>query len=272
MEDILVPLYLHHRYQIEAASKVVGGLHYTYALRGDGQVPMTRVPAAAQERALDALMRTLDPVELKVPTAVLEMIPPRPPGMSGGNELFAKWTGSAFDAVSPAAAAADATLTFLLNEDRVTRLVEQPMLDDDLPSFQDVLDRMWRELFEYDAPDAYAAEINRTVRALYAGHLMRLAGSAGMPQVRATAHTELERIAERLEDRFEGDDEGRAMDRYLAAEIERFVERPMEPQAWPGSPNMPPGSPIGMPGMTWLEADAMGVWEVQSQDLSCRWR
>ncbi len=37
LNEVLVPVYFHHRYQLEAAAKVVGGLQYTYALRGDGQ-------------------------------------------------------------------------------------------------------------------------------------------------------------------------------------------------------------------------------------------
>ncbi|HKP75186.1 MAG TPA: zinc-dependent metalloprotease, partial [Longimicrobiaceae bacterium] len=35
MEEALVPLYLHHRYQAEAATKLIGGQSYAYALRGD---------------------------------------------------------------------------------------------------------------------------------------------------------------------------------------------------------------------------------------------
>ena len=38
LEDVLVPAYLFHRYQLEAVTKMVGGMYYTYALRGDGQV------------------------------------------------------------------------------------------------------------------------------------------------------------------------------------------------------------------------------------------
>jgi hypothetical protein len=37
LADTLVPLYLFHRYQTEAAIKVIGGLDYRYNLRGDGQ-------------------------------------------------------------------------------------------------------------------------------------------------------------------------------------------------------------------------------------------
>src|ERR1700719_3251750 len=37
IEDVLAPIYLLHRFQVEAASKVLGGMDYTFALRGDGQ-------------------------------------------------------------------------------------------------------------------------------------------------------------------------------------------------------------------------------------------
>jgi hypothetical protein len=38
LEDALVPVYFYHRYQVEAVTKCIGGMYYTYALRNDGQV------------------------------------------------------------------------------------------------------------------------------------------------------------------------------------------------------------------------------------------
>ena len=46
LEEVLAPVYLFHRYQVEAAAKIVGGLNYTYAVRGDGQPIAEIVPAA----------------------------------------------------------------------------------------------------------------------------------------------------------------------------------------------------------------------------------
>ena len=69
LEDVLVPVYLLHRYQAEAASKVVGGLNYSYALRGDGQKITEHIPGAEQRRALDALLRTIKPETLTMPRA-----------------------------------------------------------------------------------------------------------------------------------------------------------------------------------------------------------
>lgn len=260
MEEVLVPLYLHHRYQAEATTKIVGGLYYTYALRGDGQEPLRRVPAAEQNRALEALLRTLDPEELKMPQAVLETLPPRPPGMGGGNELFRKWTSPVFDAVSPAASAADATLSFLLNSSRAARLVEQSALDDGMPSLSDVLGRLSSEIMEYSGGDAYAREINRVIQQSYVTELMSLASSAPMPQVRAEASFELDRLQDILEDRTSGERTQQAMDFALASDIERFLDRPYEAGSSPGAVAMPAGSPIGMSAVQWLEPFAGGVW------------
>ena len=47
LEDTLVPLYLLHRYQTEAASKWIGGLNYTYAARGDGEIVTEPIPRPA---------------------------------------------------------------------------------------------------------------------------------------------------------------------------------------------------------------------------------
>jgi len=57
LEDTLVPLYLLHRYQTEAAIKEIGGLDYRYQLRGDGQMNPTIVSPSDQKKALKAVLR-----------------------------------------------------------------------------------------------------------------------------------------------------------------------------------------------------------------------
>ena len=61
IEEALVLLYMHHRYQIESMATAIGGVAYTDATRGSGLNPMWRVVADQQNRALDAPMRTLSP-------------------------------------------------------------------------------------------------------------------------------------------------------------------------------------------------------------------
>jgi Met-zincin/Domain of unknown function (DUF5117) len=124
LEDVLVPVYLYHRYQIEAVTKLVGGLNYTYALRGDGQLITKALSKEEQLKALSAIMDCIDPKFLLLPDDIVKLIPPRPTGYNFTRELFKKRTGLAFDAISPAETAADLPLSFLFNTERINRMVQ----------------------------------------------------------------------------------------------------------------------------------------------------
>jgi hypothetical protein len=266
LEEVLVPLYLHHRYQTEATTKVVAGLYYTYALRGDGQNPQRSVPPEEQWAAVDALLRTLDPAQLTLPRSVLQLIPPRPFRYPAHQELFDRNTGVVFDAVSPAAAAADLTLSFLLHPERAARMVQQKALDPSLPGLDDVLDRVVENVFGLRFGDPYEAEVNRTVESVLVDRIILLAGQAPMPQVRALAAQALEAL--HLQITQGGGNTDRATAAHydlLCRDIRRFLDRPHEPLAPPSAPEAPPGSPIGEPGMDWLSrwwmgGPSAGVW------------
>lgn len=122
LEDALVPVYLYHRYQVEAAIKLIGGMDYRYALRGDGQIVTQPLTRQEQLSALQAVLTTLDPSALTLPDRIIKLIPPRPAGYGNSRELFKKRTGMAFDALSPAETAADLPLSFLFNSERLNRL------------------------------------------------------------------------------------------------------------------------------------------------------
>ena len=113
LEDVLVPVYFYHRYQVEAVTKVVGGLNYTYALRGDGQESTTPILKKEQVKAMNLILDCLDPKFLSLPQKIVDLIPPRPAGYIESRELFNKRTGLPFDALSPAETAADLPLSFL---------------------------------------------------------------------------------------------------------------------------------------------------------------
>lgn len=125
LEDVLVPVYFYHRYQIEAVTKLIGGQNYSYTLKGDGQVLTTTVPKKVQEQALQAILSCLQPTFLELPDNVSKLIPPRPAGYEYSRELFKKRTGLVFDLLAPAETAADLPLSFLFNSERVSRMVQQ---------------------------------------------------------------------------------------------------------------------------------------------------
>ena len=124
LEDVLVPVYLFHRYQLEAATKTVGGMYYTYTLRGDGRIATQPVSKQDQLNALNAIIDCIDPKVLVLPDKIVKIIPPRPSGYRPSQELFRKRTGLAFDALSPAETAADFPLSFLFNPQRLNRMVQ----------------------------------------------------------------------------------------------------------------------------------------------------
>ncbi|HWZ98983.1 MAG TPA: zinc-dependent metalloprotease [Candidatus Dormibacteraeota bacterium] len=188
IEDALVPIYMLHRYQVEAASKLVGGMDYVFALRGDGQVPTKIVSPKEQRRALAAVLATLKPEALALPEPLLKMIPPRPPDYERGREHFKIRTSPAFDALAPAEAAAQHTLQFLFNPERTARLVEFHARDAANPGLDEVLDTILATTWKESHGAGYEAEVARVVDNVVLEDLLELAANTDCSkQVRAIA-------------------------------------------------------------------------------------
>ena len=195
LEDVLVPVYLLHRYQVEVASKLVGGMDYTFALRGDGQTPTQIVAPAEQRRALAAVLATLKPEVLALPEPLLKMIPPRPPNYERGREHFKIRTSPAFDALAPAEAAAQHTLQFLFNAERATRLVEFHARNAENPGLEEVIEAILAATWKAPHGSGYSAEIARAIDSVVLYDLMALsANERASDQVRAVAALKLEEL------------------------------------------------------------------------------
>jgi hypothetical protein len=122
LEDVLVPVYLFHRYQVEAVTKEIGGMYYSYALRDDGQMVTKSVSKEDQSAALNAVIECIGPKFLALPESITGLIPPRPAGYDYTRELFNRRTGLAFDPLAAAETAADLPLSFLFNTARLNRM------------------------------------------------------------------------------------------------------------------------------------------------------
>jgi Met-zincin/Domain of unknown function (DUF5117) len=247
LEDVLVPLYLLHRYQVEAASKLVGGMDYTFALRGDGQTPTQIVAPAEQRRALAAVLATLKPDVLALPEPLLKMIPPRPPDYERGREHFKIHTSPAFDALAPAEAAAQHTLQFLFNPERAARLVEFHARNAENPGLEEVLDAVLAGTWKSPHGPAYPAEIARTVDRVALYDLLALsANERASDQVRAIATLKLEELRTWLTTAQSSakDVEERAHFFLAASQIEQFQKDPKQIGVTPPA-ELPDGPPIG---------------------------
>lgn len=254
LEEVLVPVYLFHRYQTQAAAKWLGGVDYRAAVRGDNQKIVEVVPAAAQRRALALVLDTISPQALALPARILKLIPPRS-GVSGG-EVFPRYTASTFDPLAAAETAANLTVALILNPARAARLIANRALDPAAPTLAEAIDALLARTWKSDPPgDAYLAEIHRVVDDSVLYHLMRLA-SEGTVEVRATAVLKLEQLRAYLGNKAAADEAQQAHLRFGAMQIERYLSDPSK-FVFPPAATAPPGAPIGLGEMPlpWL------VWD-----------
>ena len=201
LEEVLVPMYMFHRYQVESAAKVVAGQTYTNALRGDGQPVVSTVPVQEQKRALDALLATIDPTFLALPKPILALIPPRPFRYDPNfREVFKRRTGITFDPMAAPEAAAGMTLQMLFNGERVSRLVMQSALDPAQLSLEEMLDQsLAATWYKAEPTDGYQAEVKRLTDKLLLQKLIDLANNQEITsQARAVAGFKLNQLKNKL--------------------------------------------------------------------------
>ncbi len=248
MQEVLIPVYLHHRYQLDAAAKVIGGLEYSYAIRGDGQVSARFIDPARQHRALEVILSILEPETLDLPESLLQRLLPRPFGYEMHRELFRGRTGPAFDSLGVAATAADMVLDALLQPERAARLVDFHRRDPRQPGLAMILDLLIEKAFA--GPDPLSprhAALVRVVQERVVARLIALAaGITATHEVRAGLEASLPVIADRLRTSPGESAIDRAHRALLGADIARHQTRQREEaRPAPRAPDAPPGSPIG---------------------------
>lgn len=247
LEELLVPVYLLHRYQVEAAAKVIGGVDYGYALKGDRREAHKAVSRNIQLSALDQLLQTLDPETLAIPVHVLEQLPPRPFGYNPNpREVFKRHTGLVFDPIAPAEIAAHHSLSFLFHPERAARLVSQTALDPAQLRLDECLERILQGTWYAPAPSGYLAEIKRSVEKLVLQHLMELATNASAPaQVKALTLAKMVDLKSWMGAQKPTEFAQKAHIAYCLEQLEKFKQNPTEKFVLLEPLPAPAGAPIG---------------------------
>lgn len=241
LEDVFVPLYFFHRYQTEAAAKVIGGIDYSYQVKGSNQTPVIAASAAVQKEALYELMNTLDAAQIAIPANKLHLFPPRSPAYSSGRESFNGKTGVAFDPLSALETSAEVTLGFLLHPERVSRLIQQKSLDIDQLGLEAVLETLWKATIDRNHSDNYLQQAQLVINFRVLTHLINLASQERVPpQVTAIAYDFIENKIQRLAKS--------SLNAYSNEMIRRWLTFKKDPSTFKviDSPQIPDGSPIGM--------------------------
>lgn len=240
LEDVFVPLYFYHRYQTEAVTKLIGGLDYNYAVKGDGQMVIKSIDRIMQESALRAILKTLEPKNLAIPKDKLDLFPPRAYGFYRTRESFKSRVDVAFDPLSAANTASDMTLIFLLNPERCNRLVLQSRLHIEQLNLKTVLNQIIDATIKNNTSDTYLSAVQNEINTNVLKYLMSLAVDKNSYfETKAIAQETLSEISTYYNSKND------ALSKEFIRCIKEFKEHPEKFKLEP-APRIPDGSPIGM--------------------------
>lgn len=240
LEYTLLPLYMHHRFQLRSAVESLGGADYRPAVKGDGQTPITIIPGAEQRRALDVVLTTLTPDFLALPRRIVDMIPPTADRYDRG-EGFPGYTERLFDPLGAAEAAADFTVGEIFQPQRMARLEVYGSMGD-YPDLAEVADRVIDATWNGPRPGSeYHQKVLEIIQRAVADRMMREGASNGNPaQVRAVLSDRLDQLATRVE----GMAQATPHAKLVASDVRRWQSRTENTDPAPKL-QMPAGDPIG---------------------------
>ncbi|MDA8596668.1 zinc-dependent metalloprotease, partial [Flavobacteriaceae bacterium] len=242
LEDAFAPVYFYHRYQTEALSKLVGGLDYSYQVKNGGQENVSVISANIQKQALKGLLLTLDPDFLSIPDQITNLFPPRAFGYYRSRESFKGHTGVAFDPMAAAATSADFSLSFLLNKQRLARLVEQHGIDQGNLGLSQVLDELLNQTLLTSNSTSDNLELRTTINFVVMDHLYKLTQDNQMPQVQAQVWNSINQVEIALLKR-KSKDLQKIYDEQVLRDIEQ-VKSDFSNYKFKVIAKMPDGSPI----------------------------
>jgi len=238
MRRKLVPIWLLHRYQVDAAAKALGGVTYAYAVAGGGHQGSAPVPASQQRAALAALLATLDAQSLHVPDRLVPLLSAGAQNNTDKQyeiEIFAQAGGPVFDPLVAADVAATVTLDALLAPARLTRVAQQHERDANLPGLTEMLDRLVAATVDTAHDDVGQRIAWRTVVSLAKARR----DTAGNPNVASVLDERLVALADRMAGM------GAPWARSLARTLRNRDDLEALLAAQKDKPAIPPGMPIG---------------------------
>lgn len=248
LEKVLVPIYLLHRYQVEAASKLIGGVNYHYYVKGDGydDQSVTPVDDAMQLAAVNALMNTLTPESLRLPAELIKLIPPPAMGYPRDRETFSGKTNLVFDALAPAESHVNTTLSFMLHPARLARVHRHHTIgqsDISLSSYlMQVADKVYAE---GSGGDTYDSQLTGLVQEVLLTRLLELAYDKNVDSAVAShASWIVSMIGDDLSNNIND-----KVQHYRITNLIEYAKQHPEHLHVPTYKSLPPGSPIGCNGM-----------------------
>lgn len=238
LEDVFVPVYYGHRYQVEATVKWIAGMEYNYATKGD-PIEMRYLSKSEQSEALQALLKTLEAKHLAIPQSLLEIFPPRAYGYGRSRESFKSEVGVAFDPLHAAASSADMTLGFLFHPQRVNRLVQIKALEPDNLGLEELLENITERVFESKTNSSYQKAIQQRVQQRL---VMQLINAHASSRTNVTSKGLIRNQLLTIDKKLKKLKNATAAE--LRSQIEQYFKDPTKFKVVT-LPSLPDGSPIG---------------------------
>jgi hypothetical protein len=240
LEDRMVPMYLLHRYQVEAVVKLIGGVDYDYAVKGPVSYQTSTVEATSQRNALKAFSNVLKPNALKIPAHLRKLLPPRSFSNPRTRENFLSQSGVAFDYLGVAHSLSNALLSMILHPERANRLVTQYGFDSNQLGLKETLNSLVKSHFKMRFRDSHDQQLNDLVKANLLKQMMHLGQHPEANSiVKALIHEELVALDQWLAGQTEY-----GFGEVYRSQIDRYFDNP-EDFVPPVSKRLPDGSPIG---------------------------
>ncbi len=239
LEYVLLPLYMHHRFQLNSAAQSIGGANYKYTVRGDGQIPFSIIDAKQQRDALETVLSTLSVDFLTLPRTILDLIPPSAYRYTQG-EPFPGRTGLLFDALGAAEGSASLSVKQILHPARMARLVAYGSMGD-YPDLEEVIDRLLDVTWSAGSPNNdYQRQLLHVVQRVTVDEMMvQASGADSSGEVKAILSDRLGKLANQMQRRRNAS----AHQSAVAADIRRWQKRPDNSVPGPAL-RLPPGDPI----------------------------
>ena len=240
LEDLFVPMYLLHRYQVEAVVKMIGGVDYNYAVKGPILSSVIVVNPTQQRNALLEYLNTLNPKALKIPSHFNKLIHPRSFSNPRTRENFLSQTGVTFDYLGIATSLSDALIGMLLHPERANRLVMQFGFDKNQLSLQETLNILVNNHFKKTPRDTHENQLNEIVKGSILKHLMQLGQNSLASNItKAIIYEQLETLDRWLAGHSEAN-----FSNFYRMEIQNYFDNPSGFNLT-SSKRLPDGSPIG---------------------------
>jgi len=244
LEDVFVPLYFFHRYQVEAASKMIGGLEYSYAVKGDGQTILKPIDSEIEKDALKSILNAVSVEELKIPLSILELFPPRAYGFNRSRESFVSKTGVSFDALANVSSATELVMNLLFNSERANRMIQQKAIYKNQMGLDQMIDAVIEASFKKTYSNDFDNEIQQTINHVVIQNLFELSITNNTTfQVKSIILAKLKSLKSWLSSNNATNLKSMYFNGYIQL-IDQFLKEPNQFKK-DNSAKIPDGSPIG---------------------------